>query len=171
MPRHFVLASFARVAVDSLITTLPMLRLSTAARALSAVRRLPPLAARAQGLLPLARHNQQAAAQSHLYDADDSMRRRLLYRSKQRGWLEMDIMLGDWAAQNLGGLDHEQLLQFQQIIDMENPDLFRWLTGQDAVPDDLDNPLLLKLCQDLLETREPNVTVRSARSFEGKVWE
>ena len=28
-------------------------------------------------------------------------------------------------------------MQFQAIIDMENPDLFRWLTGQAPVPDEV----------------------------------
>ena len=43
------------------------------------------------------RCNQQASAESHLFDEHDALRRRLLYRSKQRGWLEMDIMLGGWV--------------------------------------------------------------------------
>ena len=55
-------------------------------------------------------------------------------------------MLGNWAAQNLASLDHEQLKLFQQVIDLENPDLFQWLTGQAPVPAEVDNPLLRKLC-------------------------
>ena len=98
------------------------------------------------------RGNQQAAAHSHLFDDNDSVRRRLLYRSKQRGWLEMDIMLGNWAEENLGGLDTDQLQQYQQVIDMENPELFKWLTGQEPVPADINNPLLRSLCRDLRET-------------------
>ena len=43
------------------------------------------------------RWNQQAVAESHIFEENDSMRRRLLYRSKQRGWLEMDLMLGSWV--------------------------------------------------------------------------
>ena len=51
---------------------------------------------------PVARRwNQQASAGSHALDPLDATRRKLLYRSKQRGWLEMDIMLGNWAAANL----------------------------------------------------------------------
>ena len=48
-------------------------------------------------LLVTRRWNQQAAAESHIFDDHDALRRRLLYRSKQRGWLEMDIMLGNWV--------------------------------------------------------------------------
>ncbi|KOO25478.1 succinate dehydrogenase assembly factor [Chrysochromulina tobinii] len=115
--------------------------------------------------------NQQAQAQSHLFADDDKLRRRLLYRSKQRGWLEMDIMLGDWAAANLQKLDSVKLQQFQEIIDMENPDLFRWLTGQAPIPAEMNNPVLRTLVEDLRGSREPKVSVRSAVGFEGKVWE
>ena len=75
------------------------------------------------------------------------------------------------ARDNLGGLNEEELQQFQAIIDMENPDLFKWLTGQQSIPDDLGNPLLVRLCSDLKDSMEPKVTVQSASAFEGKVWE
>ena len=52
---------------------------------------------------------QQASAGSHALDPLDATRRKLLYRSKQRGWLEMDIMLGNWAAANLPRLQEAEL--------------------------------------------------------------
>ena len=65
----------------------------------------PMSAVRARAVLPMARvlaaprrWNQQASAQSHIFADADLARRRLLYRSKQRGWLEMDIMLGNWVS-------------------------------------------------------------------------
>ena len=68
--------------------------------------------------LPVARRwNQQASAGSHALDPLDATRRKLLYRSKQRGWLEMDIMLGNWAAANLPRLQEAELQQFQEVID------------------------------------------------------
>ena len=50
---------------------------------------------------------------------------------------------------DLRTLGEQQLNEFQEIIDMENPDLFKWLTGQAPVPDDVGNPLLRTLCEDL----------------------
>jgi succinate dehydrogenase assembly factor 2 len=78
------------------------------------------LAAARPGLLVLARANQQATADSNLFAADDKLRRSLLYRSKQRGWLEMDIMLGNWASANLHKLDTAQLHQFEQLLKLED---------------------------------------------------
>ena len=75
------------------------------------------------------------------------------------------------ARDNLQGMGPEELQQYQEIIDMENPDLYRWLTGQDPVPDTVDNPLLRTLCDDLKVIYKPKVTIKSAASFEGKVWE
>ena len=75
------------------------------------------------------------------------------------------------ARDNLPALDGPKLQQFQQIIDMENPDLYKWLTGQADVPSDVDNPLLRQLCNDLRGSMEPKVTVQTKGGFEGKVWE
>merc|ERR1712087_625206 len=98
------------------------------ARACAVLARHRPSLARIEaavpGLVVGARWNQQASAESHKFDETDGVRRRLLYRSKQRGWLEMDIMLGNWAAQNLSSLDKGQLAEFSEVLDMENPDLF-----------------------------------------------
>ena len=103
--------------------------------------------------------------------ADFAHRKRLIYRSKQRGWLEMDIMLGNWAAANLQQLEEPELAEFQAVIDMENPDLYKYLTGQEAVPDEVENALLRTLCKDLREQVAAKATVTSTASFEGKVWE
>jgi len=83
----------------------------------------------------------------------------------------MDIMLGTWARDNLASLDDKELELFQQVIDMENPDLYRYLTGQEEVPASIDNKVLRTLCRDLRLAVAPKVSVASTASFEGKVWE
>merc|ERR1712046_432068 len=82
--------------------------------------------------------SQQASMNSHQFDAIDAHRRRLIYRSKQRGWLELDILLGDWSSANLKDMNEPQLQEFENILDLENPDLFKWLTGQQGLPEELD---------------------------------
>ena len=55
---------------------------------------------------------------------------RLLYRAKQRGFLEMDLLVGMWAEKNVPHMDAAKLQAMEQVLDQENPDLFKWLTGQ-----------------------------------------
>jgi len=83
----------------------------------------------------------------------------------------MDIMLGKWAETKLSKLDERQLQQFDQILEMENPDLYKWFTGQQAVPDEVDNPLLRTLCADLKGSMASKLSVPSTTEFKGAVWE
>eukprot|EP00204_Picochlorum_oklahomense_P003474 CAMPEP_0118798370 /NCGR_PEP_ID=MMETSP1161-20130426/782_1 /TAXON_ID=249345 /ORGANISM="Picochlorum oklahomensis, Strain CCMP2329" /LENGTH=133 /DNA_ID=CAMNT_0006725771 /DNA_START=111 /DNA_END=512 /DNA_ORIENTATION=+ len=55
---------------------------------------------------------------------------RLMYHAKQRGWLELDLIIGQWARDNLEGLTEEELGDFEELLAIENPDLFKFLTGQ-----------------------------------------
>ena len=62
---------------------------------------------------------------------------RALYRAKQRGFLELDIMVGEWASREMRdpATTSEAFLDaFDDVLDVENPDLFKWLTGQAEAP-------------------------------------
>eukprot|EP00878_Enallax_costatus_P018102 GHUV01019045.1.p1 GENE.GHUV01019045.1~~GHUV01019045.1.p1 ORF type:complete len:127 (+),score=19.98 GHUV01019045.1:157-537(+) len=62
---------------------------------------------------------------------------KLLYRSKQRGFLELDLLVGLWAEQEIPRMDTQMLQQFAVVLDQENPELFKWLTGQSEAPQDM----------------------------------
>ena len=62
---------------------------------------------------------------------------RLRYRAKQRGFLELDVVVGEWAEGNLAGKSSSFLRQFAKMLDEENPDLYAWLTGQKEAPERL----------------------------------
>ena len=69
------------------------------------------------------RHQQQPAQQQqadHLraVQADPALRRkvlvnRLLYRSRQRGFLEMDLLVGIWAEKQVPVMSEDMLRQFE----------------------------------------------------------
>lgn len=45
-----------------------------------------------------------------------SMRRALLYRSRQTGWLETDLIMGRWAAENIDRLSVPELQEYAKIV-------------------------------------------------------
>ncbi|MBA0801884.1 hypothetical protein Gohar_012223 [Gossypium harknessii] len=69
---------------------------------------------------------------------EESKRRlfnRLLYRSKQRGFLELDLVLGTWVEEHIYSMDENGIKALVHVLDLENPDLWRWLTGQERPPE------------------------------------
>lgn len=91
-------------------------------------------------------HPEQGLQSSHAMalQQDPALRRkiminRLLYRSRQRGFLEMDLLVGIWAEKQIPQMGEDNLRQFELILDQENPDLYKWLTGQEQPPADIAN--------------------------------
>ena len=70
-------------------------------------------------------------------EVDEIRRRRVIYRAKQRGWLEADILLGSWAKENVSNLSEDELTQFETILQEETIDLYNFVSGKDPLPDHL----------------------------------
>lgn len=51
----------------------------------------------------------------------------------------MDLLVGIWAEKRIPQLSEDNLGQFELILDQENPDLYKWLTGQEQPPADIAN--------------------------------
>ncbi|MBA0652246.1 hypothetical protein Goklo_019517 [Gossypium klotzschianum] len=62
-------------------------------------------------------------------------KRRLFNRSKQRGFLELDLVLGKWVEEHIYSMDENGIKALVHVLDLENPDLWRWLTGQERPPE------------------------------------
>ena len=73
------------------------------------------------------------------------VRKQLLYRSKQRGWLELDLIMGSWAEQHLAALSDDELQQYEAVVRRENPDLMKWLVERAEVPADANNAVMQQL--------------------------
>mmetsp|Transcript_13611 Transcript_13611/g.19224 ORF Transcript_13611/g.19224 Transcript_13611/m.19224 type:complete len:184 (-) Transcript_13611:59-610(-) len=78
-------------------------------------------------------------------DVDLIRRKRLIYRSKQRGWLEVDLLLGTWAEANVMKLSTEEMNEYERIINSETLDIFHYISGTKPVPDKLDTPMMKRL--------------------------
>ncbi|KNA10602.1 hypothetical protein SOVF_142940 [Spinacia oleracea] len=67
---------------------------------------------------------------------------RLLYRAKQRGFLELDLVLGKWVEDNIQSMDESGIKSLIEVLDLENPDLWNWLSGQEQPPESVSvNPV------------------------------
>ena len=65
----------------------------------------------------------------------DTRERRLRMRSMRRGIKEMDLILGRFADDRLGTLDPARLTTYDAMLEENDQELYRWVTGQAPVPD------------------------------------
>lgn len=66
----------------------------------------------------------------------DVRRRRALFRAWHRGIKEMDLLLGRYADAHVPRMDEAALAAFEALMTIDDQVLYRWLTGEVAVPDD-----------------------------------
>ena len=79
------------------------------------------------------------------YAGLDARRKRALYRSRQRGMLENDLLLGSFAAKHLAQFTDAQVQEYERILDEIDPDLLEWITGKVPVPDDYEQSDVMQL--------------------------
>lgn len=94
-----------------------------------------------QALLKVALPKSEAIFQKHIELPGDDIairQKRLIYRSKQRGWLEVDLLLGTWASENVPKMQEgDELDQFEDFVNMETIDIYNIITLRLDVPDEL----------------------------------
>jgi len=72
----------------------------------------------------------------------DARRKRLYYRSAYTGTKETDVLLGAFAKRHLGELDEQQLGDYEKLLEIDDPRLYKWITAQEAPPAEYDTPVL-----------------------------
>ena len=60
--------------------------------------------------------------------------KRLHMRSMRRGIKEMDLILSAYAAENLADMDDAALSTYDAMLNENDQDLIRWVTGQEPAP-------------------------------------
>ena len=60
----------------------------------------------------------------------DDRRKRLLFRCWHRGTREMDLILGRFADAEIENLSELELVQFEYLMEVPDPDLYAALTGK-----------------------------------------
>ncbi len=76
----------------------------------------------------------------------DERRKRARFRAWHRGMKEMDMILGGYADANIDTMEADDLDVFEQLMEALDRDLFKWFTGEGAVPGEFDTPLFRKIC-------------------------
>lgn len=72
-------------------------------------------------------------------------RKRLIYRAWHRGTREMDLILGSFADKNVAGFSDAELDEFESLLQLQDPDLYNWITGTEPVPANVESDLFTKL--------------------------
>lgn len=78
------------------------------------------------------------AAQNQAGEEIGMRRRRLRYRAWHRGTREMDLVLGPFADAHLEEFDAAALDRLEGVMDEEDTDLLKWVTGEAALPPRID---------------------------------
>jgi len=60
--------------------------------------------------------------------------KKILWRANHRGMKEMDLMLGEYAANHLEDMTMAQLDEFEAILEVSDALLNDWLTGKTDTP-------------------------------------
>lgn len=75
----------------------------------------------------------------------DDRRKRLLFRCWHRGMREMDYVLGTFANDAIETMHDDELQQLEMLMQMPDPEMYKWLAGTVAVPDNWDTPLVRRI--------------------------
>ena len=75
----------------------------------------------------------------------DPRRRRLLFRAWRRGVRETDLIVGRFADAYIDRFDDAALDDFERLIEVPNAELYSWVVGADAVPEEFDSTVLRDL--------------------------
>jgi antitoxin CptB len=77
----------------------------------------------------------------------NSLQKKLLYRSKNRGCKEMDYILSSFAEKYLFLMDEKKLKSYTLILDQNDNDLYTWITKKSSIPSNLDTEIINKLSE------------------------
>ncbi len=75
----------------------------------------------------------------------DARRRRIVFRSRHRGMLEMDIIFGGFVDAEIAALSEAELDDLEALLEAPDRDVFSWATGEAEPPERYDTPVFRKI--------------------------
>mmetsp|Transcript_72863 Transcript_72863/g.115334 ORF Transcript_72863/g.115334 Transcript_72863/m.115334 type:complete len:161 (-) Transcript_72863:120-602(-) len=85
----------------------------------------------------------------------EKRRKRLLWRAKSRGWLELDVLMGTFTEAHAWKFGHDKLDLLEEVLELENPDLFKWFTGQVPVPEEITSNEVMAMMVEYVKQERP----------------
>ncbi|KAJ4837606.1 hypothetical protein Tsubulata_039295 [Turnera subulata] len=100
----------------------------------------------------------------------EESKRRLCNRSKQRGFLELDLVLGKWVEENIFKMNENEIKSLIHVLNLENPDLWKWLTGQEQPPDAVSSNPVFCAVRDKISNNLSSYAAPETRAIPGQPW-
>lgn len=75
----------------------------------------------------------------------EARRKRLRFRSWHRGTKEMDLLLGRFADRELFTMGAAELDRYEALLEIPEPVIYAWLTGQGTPPPAYDHEVTRRL--------------------------
>ena len=72
-------------------------------------------------------------------------RKRLRFRAHRRGFKEVDLIFGAFAAENLEGMDWAELDDFERLLEAPDQEVYACLKDDGPAPAVYDTPLFARL--------------------------
>ena len=77
----------------------------------------------------------------------DKYRKMLYFRSKERGMLEADLLLGTFALRYLPTMNEKQLVEYENLLEQYDVDVVPWIMNKTEVPETLNTEVMKLLKQ------------------------
>ena len=75
----------------------------------------------------------------------EQLLKKLLYQSCNRGCKETDLIIGQFAKLNLDKMNDSDLEIFEEILQMNDADIYDWYTKKKPIPEEKSSKLMLQI--------------------------
>ena len=99
-----------------------------------------------------------AMTTTHNGGSSEARRKRLLFRAQRRGFKEVDLIFGTFAAEALSGLSENELDQFEALLEAPDQHVYDWLRGATEPPAEFDTSVFHRM-KALCSRRDPKWNV------------
>lgn len=80
-----------------------------------------------------------------MYDTQEYLLKKLLYKSKNRGCKETDLILGNFAEKFIYHMNIDELNDFARILEASDANIYDWFTNKASPPDHINSKVLQQL--------------------------